>query len=180
MSVPLAAAPRPLLPLWAAVLASVVAGVLLSTWPIPASAGGRWPSPPSCLRSSRLIGRRAWGAAAGRASPSVRRSSSSNLVFTARYLGPVPWLALSMLEALITAALRGADRAGLSLAASRPARAPAARLLVLPALVAGLWTLREQIVGSWPYGGFPWGRIGMTQANGPLADARVLGRRSRV
>ncbi len=44
------------------------------------------------------------------------------------------------------------------------------RLTLLPLLVAGLWTLREQIVGSWPYGGFPWGRIGITQAGSPLAD----------
>lgn len=37
--------------------------------------------------------------------------------------------------------------------------------------VAGLWVLREQAQGSWPYGGFAWGRLAHTQADGPLAQA---------
>ena len=37
--------------------------------------------------------------------------------------------------------------------------------------VAGLWVLREQVQGSWPYGGFAWGRLAHTQADGPLAQA---------
>jgi apolipoprotein N-acyltransferase len=43
------------------------------------------------------------------------------------------------------------------------------RLVALPALVAGLWVLREEVLGTFPYGGFPWGRLGVTQANSPLA-----------
>lgn len=91
-----------------------------------------------------------------------------NLLFTARYLGPVPWIALSTLEAAITAA--GAIPITLAYRwMPRVLPGLTARLLLLPLLVAGLWTLREQIVGSWPYGGFPWGRIGITQASSPLA-----------
>ena len=164
---PLAAAPRPLLPLWAAVVTSVVAGLLLTTafpslswWPVV------FVSVPLALVG--LIGRRAWSAvlvgfAFGASFFFV------NLSFTARYLGPVPWVALSMLEALITAVL-----AVLIAWAYRwtPRVAPGAwgRLVVLPSLVAGLWTLREEVLGTFPYGGFPWGRLGISQANGPLAD----------
>ncbi|MGN8552019.1 UNVERIFIED_CONTAM: apolipoprotein N-acyltransferase [Microbacterium sp. SLM126] len=164
---PLAAAPRPILPLWAAVAASIVSGLLLTTafpslswWPIV------FLSVPLALVG--LVGRRAWSAALvgfafGAAFFFV------NLSFTARYLGPVPWVALSMLEATITAAFA----VPIALAYRwTPRVLPGAwgRLVVLPALVAGLWTLREEVLGTFPYGGFPWGRLGISQANGPLAD----------
>src|SRR5690606_30855310 len=28
----------------------------------------------------------------------------------------------------------------------------------------------ELLLGTFPYGGFPWGRVGVTQASGPLAE----------
>lgn len=163
---PLADAPRPILPLWAAVGAAVAGGLLLTT-AFPAL--GWWPMafPAVALALVGLIGRRAWasvlvGFAFGASFFFV------NLFFTARYLGPVPWIALSMLEAMITAA--GAVPIALAYR-WLPRVLPYAigRLVLLPLLVAGLWTLREQIVGSWPYGGFPWGRIGVTQVGSPLA-----------
>jgi apolipoprotein N-acyltransferase len=157
---------RPLLPLWAAAPVAVAAGLLL-TLAFPAVSW--WPmvfvAVPLALLT--LIGRSAGGALLvgtlyGAAFFSV------NVSFTARYLGPVPWLALSLLEAALTGVI-----AILITWAYRwlPRLAPGrwVRLTLLPVLVAGLWTLREQILGSWPYGGFPWGRIGVTQANGPLA-----------
>ncbi len=91
-----------------------------------------------------------------------------NVSFTARYLGPVPWLALSVLEAVLT----GAAAILITWAyrwVPRALRGMWPRLIVLPLLVAGLWVLREQWVGTFPYGGFPWGRVGVTQVNGPLA-----------
>ena len=91
-----------------------------------------------------------------------------NVLFTARYLGPVPWLALSFLEAAMT----GIASIAITLAyrwTPRVLKSRSSRLTLLPALVAALWTMREQWLGSWPYGGFPWGRIGVTQAGGPLA-----------
>ncbi|WP_345802469.1 apolipoprotein N-acyltransferase [Microbacterium sp. AZCO] len=158
---------RPLLPLWAAVAASILAGLALTT-AFPALSW--WPmvfvAVPLALVS--LVGRRAWSAALvgfafGAAFFFV------NLWFTARYLGPEPWIALSMLEALLTAAFA----VPITLAYRwTPRVLPGAwgRLVVLPALVAGLWTLREEVLGTFPYGGFPWGRLGVTQANSPLAD----------
>ena len=157
---------RPLLPLWAAAPVAVVAGLVL-TLAFPALSW--WPmvflAVPLALVA--LIGRRTGGALLvgllfGAAFFLV------NVSFTARYLGPVPWLALSVLEAALTGV------ASILVAwAYRwlPRIAPGrwARLTLLPLLVAALWTLREQWLGSWPYGGFPWGRIGVTQVNGPLA-----------
>jgi len=165
--VTLAAAPRPLVPLWIAVGASVVSGLLL-TLAFPALSWWPMAFPAVVLALISLIGRRLWssvlvGFAFGAAFFFV------NLLFTARYLGPVPWIALSMLEAVLTAA--GAVPITLAYRwLPRVLPGVTARLLLLPLLVAGLWTLREQVVGSWPYGGFPWGRIGISQVNGPVAD----------
>ncbi|WP_448388608.1 apolipoprotein N-acyltransferase [Microbacterium aurum] len=159
--------PRPLLPLWAAVLAAAAGGLLL-TAAFPAS--GWWPvvfaAVPLALVS--LIGRRAWaavlvGAVFGAALFFL------NLSFTARYLGPVPWIALSSLETALTAVM------ALPLALAyrwlpRVAPGTLGRLLALPALVAGLWVSREELLGTFPYGGFPWARLAVTQASSPLAD----------
>jgi apolipoprotein N-acyltransferase len=145
---------------------SVAAGLVLAT-AFPALAW--WPmvfvAVPLALLP--LIGRRAWAAflvgfVFGAAFFSV------NVAFTARYLGPVPWVALSLFEALLT----GVAAVAITWAYRwLPRLLPGRwwRLVALPALVAGLWTMREQFLGSWPYGGFPWGRIGVTQASSPLA-----------
>jgi len=164
---PRAVAQPPVLRLAFAAPLSVVAGLLLVT-AYPALAWWPMAFPAVVLALVTLIGRRFCSAVLvgflfGAAFFSV------NLLFTARYLGPVPWLALSILEALLTAVLA----APIALAYRwMPRVTPGAlgRLVLLPALVAALWTLREQIVGSWPYGGFPWGRIGVSQVNGPFAQ----------
>ncbi|MDF2992994.1 MAG: apolipoprotein N-acyltransferase [Microbacterium sp.] len=160
------AAPPVLRLAFAAPLA-VVAGLLLVT-AFPALAWWPMALPAVVLTLLTLAGRGVWssvlvGFLFGAAFFSV------NLLFTARYLGPIPWIALSMLEALLTAAFA----VPIALAyrwMPRIAPGTLGRLVLLPALVAGLWTLREQVVGSWPYGGFPWGRIGVSQVNGPFAE----------
>ena len=158
---------RPLLPLWAAVLVSIAGGLGLTLAFAPI---GWWPLAFVAVAVSltAVIGRSIGGAvlvglAFGAAFYLV------NVSFTARYLGVVPWLALSILEALLTAV------AVIPMALAyrwlpRVAPAPWARLTLLPALVAALWTMREDFLGSWPYGGFPWGRVGISQTNGPIAD----------
>ena len=84
------------------------------------------------------------------------------------YLGPVPWLALGGLESLFFAAGLGLTtvilRAG-------PRVWPTAwgRLGVVPVIVAGLWTAREAISAVWPYGGFAWGRVALSQSESPFA-----------
>lgn len=84
------------------------------------------------------------------------------------YLGPVPWLGLCVVMvawfALFGAAAAGATR---GLARLR-LRAPA-MIAAQAVTVAGLWVLREQLQSTLPYGGFAWGRLAHTQAEGPFA-----------
>lgn len=85
------------------------------------------------------------------------------------YLGPVPWLALGTLMTLwfgvfglaAAAATRGLSRLRLRLWQRTGAQV---------STVAGLWVLREELQSSVPYGGFAWGRLAHTQAEGPLAE----------
>lgn len=79
----------------------------------------------------------------------------------------VPMLALVTLESLffavgaitITLAYRWLPRVWPS---------SVGRLLLLPAVVSGLWTAREALVSVWPYGGFAWGRVALSQSESPL------------
>ena len=92
-----------------------------------------------------------------------------HIEWAAVFLGPVPWSALSVLMALwcglggiaITWAYRYVGRLWPS---------PTARMLLLPAVVAGLWIAREAISAVWPYGGFSWGRVSFSQSEGAFAD----------
>lgn len=158
--------PRPILPLWFAVMAAVVGGLLLDLsfpdvgwWPLAVVGVG--------LSLVGLIGRSLWG------SVLVGFVFGATFYFThivwiTRYLGLIPWFALAGIETvflaagsiLLTLAYRWMPQFSTSLWT---------RLILLPALVAGLWTAREQFMGSWPYTGFPWGRIGMSQSESPLA-----------
>ena len=161
------APPRPLLPLWAAVPVSAVGGVLLDV-AFPSVAW--WPMAfvSVALGLVCLIGRRAGGAfltglAYGLAFYLM------NVDFTAEWVGPLPWLALSALEALYIAL--GAILIALAyrwVPLLTPLRR--GRMLLLPAVVAGLWTAREAVAGGFPYGGFPWGRVGTSQVSGPFAE----------
>ena len=100
----------------------------------------------------RTSGRRCWsGFAFGAAFFFV------NLVFTARYLGPVPWIALSMLEAVLTAV--GAIPITLAyrwMPRVLPGRVGAAhRCCRCSSRACGRCASRSS--GSWPYGGLPVG-----------------------
>jgi apolipoprotein N-acyltransferase len=95
-----------------------------------------------------------------------------------RYLGPVPWLALALFEAAFFAA------GGVVIALAyrwvpRVFPSWSGRVWITPAVVAALWTGREWWGGSWPYGGFSWGRVGLSQSVGPfthlVAYTGVLG-----
>lgn len=160
--------PRPLLPLWAACLVALAAAPLMD---LAYPEVGWWPAAfiatPMVLLT--LIGRGAWsaflvsGVFAG-------AFTLLHIVWISRYLGPVPWIALTALETLLFAA------ASIPIALAyrwlpRLTRGRWARLVALPSLVAGLWIMRELFLGSWPYTGFPWVRIGMSQSESPLAPA---------
>ncbi|MFS0852134.1 apolipoprotein N-acyltransferase [Microbacterium sp. 179-I 3D4 NHS] len=157
---------RPLLPLWAAVVAAAGAAFLMD---LAYPEAGVWilAFPAAALLLVALIGRRAGGA--------LLVGLVYGILFfgllvswTSRYLGPVPWAALSVVEGGLTAV------AVIPIALAyrwMPRLLPGrwGRVLALPAVVSALWIGRELFIGTWPYGGFPWARIGMTQASSPLA-----------
>ncbi|MBO0981888.1 apolipoprotein N-acyltransferase [Microbacterium sp. SD291] len=94
----------------------------------------------------------------------------THLVWVGTYLGPIPWVALAGLETVLFGV--GAIPLALAYRWTDRARGHATLWLVgVPLLIAGLWSVRELVMGSWPYSGFPWARIGMTQANGLLPEA---------
>lgn len=158
--------PRPLLPLWLAVPVAGLAGLLMDlTYPSVGAWGLAFLAVGLLLLT--LIGRTAGGA--------LLVGVVYGTVFffllvswTSRYLGVIPWAALSLLEAALTAV------AVIPIALAYrwlPLAFPGlpGRLVGLPAVVAALWVGRELLLGSWPYTGFPWARLGMTQSESPLA-----------
>lgn len=155
---------RPHPPLWLAVGLAAVAGALMAL-AFPAAA--IWPLVfvSLSLLLPALRGRRVGGALlVGLAYGLV--FFALQVSFTARYLGPVPWIALTVVEGVLTAvALVPITLAYRWL----PRTWPRSRRVALPFVVAGLWTTHELFLGNWPYGGFPWARLGMTQAQGPFA-----------
>jgi apolipoprotein N-acyltransferase len=84
------------------------------------------------------------------------------------FLGAAPLLALGTLEALFMG-LGG----GLIALAYRSVpllwRSRWGRVGVTPLLVAAAWTAREVVAGTFPYGGFAWGRIALSQSTSPFA-----------
>jgi apolipoprotein N-acyltransferase len=85
------------------------------------------------------------------------------------FLGPVPWAALSTVMA-IWSALAGLLIALAYRLAPRTWPGVLGRLVLVPIVVAGLWTAKEGISAVWPYGGFSWGRIGFSMTESPLAS----------
>ncbi|MGB7425367.1 MAG: apolipoprotein N-acyltransferase [Ornithinimicrobium sp.] len=83
------------------------------------------------------------------------------------FVGAVPWFALATLSALYVAAF-GAVVAYLQ------GRDPDSR--VRPVAVALTWMVAEFARATTPFGGFPWGRLGFSQADSPvLAVVRWVG-----
>ena len=86
------------------------------------------------------------------------------LSFTNVYVGDVPWYALSVAEAALTAP------AGALVAASTR------RLPLWPLWGAAAWMTGEALRARVPFGGFPWGGVAFSQVDGPLLPvAAVLG-----
>ncbi len=84
------------------------------------------------------------------------------LSWTGIYVGAFPWLALAVFEALHLALL-GAATAWVS------------RLRWWPVWAAALWVADEALRGRVVLGGFPWGRLGFSQTDGPLLSLAAYG-----
>ncbi|MEO9104362.1 MAG: apolipoprotein N-acyltransferase, partial [Terrimesophilobacter sp.] len=83
------------------------------------------------------------------------------------YLGPIPWLALTGLQSIFFAL--GAVLLALAWRVI-PRLWPGSlgRLILLPAALGAIWSLRESITSTWPYGGFSWGRLAFSQSESPF------------
>ena len=84
------------------------------------------------------------------------------LPWIASFVGPIPWLALSLLESLFAGVF------GYTAVLVR-------RLPGWPLWFAGLWLLAEWLKSTVPFGGFPWGVVGFSQAGGPVLPLAQLG-----
>jgi apolipoprotein N-acyltransferase len=84
------------------------------------------------------------------------------LPWTGVMVGLMPWLALSILEAVFPGVF------GLLAVVVR-------RLTGWPVWFAGLWALAEWAKSTIPFGGFPWGVVGFGQTDGPLLPLAQVG-----
>ncbi|CAA9269331.1 MAG: Apolipoprotein N-acyltransferase in lipid-linked oligosaccharide synthesis cluster [uncultured Blastococcus sp.] len=84
------------------------------------------------------------------------------LSWTGIYVGSFPWLALAGWEAVHLALLGGAT-------------ALTSRLRFWPVWTAALWVADEALRGRLVLGGFPWGRLGFSQTEGPLLALAAYG-----
>ena len=152
-------APRPLLRLRWALAAALASGLLLALAFPPV---GAWPlavlSP--ALFILVLSGR------------SLRGAFTAGLVFGLAFFFPLlawvvnlawfAWVALAIASALIFAVFAIAQRLLLN-------------LRWWPLAVAGWWAAGEAFRDRWPWGGFPWGRLAMSQAGLPTQGWAAIG-----
>jgi apolipoprotein N-acyltransferase len=103
---------------------------------------------------------------------SARFSLVIGLVFGAAFFVPLlawlvnvawyVWTALAVTETVLFAAAVLGQRLLL-------------RLRAWPVAVAGWWVAAEAVRDRWPWGGFPWGRLAMSQAGAPTAGWVAVG-----
>ena len=84
----------------------------------------------------------------------------AQIYWISQYLGPRPLVGLAAIEALIFAI-----GAGFIALATKRLQGP----WQLALIVSILWNAREWVATHFPYGGFPWSRVAMSQSNSPLA-----------
>jgi apolipoprotein N-acyltransferase len=103
---------------------------------------------------------------------SLRASLTVGLVFGFAFFFPLlfwvtnvawyAWIALAIASTLIFGVLTAGQQLLL-------------RLPGWPLGVAGWWVAAEAVRDRWPWGGFPWGRLGMSQAGAPTQGWAAIG-----
>jgi len=152
-------APRPLLRLCLALPLALVSGLVLAAAFAPM---GIWPC---AVAGPALLVVALWGR-------SLRGAFAVGLVFGLAFfflllfwvvnLAWFAWAALAIASALIFAVFTIAQRLLL-------------RLRWWPLAVAGWWVAAEAFRDRWPWGGFPWGRLAMSQAGLPTQGWAAIG-----
>jgi apolipoprotein N-acyltransferase len=153
------AAPTPLLRLRLALPVALVSGAGLAAAFAPA---GLWPL---AVVSPALLVLTLWGR-------SLRGAFTVGLVFGLAFFFPLlswvinlawfGWVALAIASAVIIAVFAVAQRLLLNLRG-------------WPLAVAGWWVAAEAFRDRWPWGGFPWGRLAMSQAGLPTQGWAAIG-----
>lgn len=91
------------------------------------------------------------------------------LAWSGIYVGKLPWFALATLEALYVAAMGALSPWVWRLLSRRAGGA------VVAVGLTGLWVAQEAARSRTPFGGFPWGRLAFSQADGPLLSTASIG-----
>ncbi|KUI04060.1 apolipoprotein N-acyltransferase [Mycobacterium sp. IS-3022] len=84
------------------------------------------------------------------------------LPWVGAFVGPVPWIGLSLVQALFPA-LFGAAAVAVH------------KLPGWPLWFAGLWAAQEWLKSTVPFGGFPWGVVAYGQTESPIRSIAQLG-----
>ena len=92
----------------------------------------------------------------------------SQIEWMSLYLGPVPWIALSVLEAAIFAV--GMALISLTWQWIESANASPFKSTAISLSVATIWTAREWFAINIPYGGFPWSRVAQALSDSFLSQ----------
>ena len=154
-------------PLWVAIVLAATGGLLLRTaFPAPSI----WPFAflGLALILLALRGRGFWsgflvGIVAG-------ATLWGSLIFwLTLYLGPIPWLALCTLMTVWVGLSGGVIACVYRWTASTGSAW--IRYVAVPTLVAAIWSARETLASSWPYGGFSWARLAYSQSESPFGDS---------
>jgi apolipoprotein N-acyltransferase len=142
-----------------ALLAALAGGLILAAAFPPA---GIWPF---AAAGPALLAVALWGR-------SWRASFCVGLVFGVAFFFPLlawvlnvawyAWVALAGAESVIFGVLAIGQRALF-------------RLPCWPVAVAGWWVTAEALRDRWPWGGFPWGRLAMSQADAPTKGWAAVG-----
>jgi apolipoprotein N-acyltransferase len=92
----------------------------------------------------------------------------SQIEWISLYLGPVPWIALSVMEALIFALGAGVIAVIWAWLGQTPSRKYSSALIAFA--LATVWTAREWVSINLPYGGFPWSRVAQALSDSFLSS----------
>src|ERR1700728_4361366 len=151
--------PGPRLAAWQALLVAIAGGLALAAAFPPA---GWWPL---AAVGPALLAIALWR-------QRLRIALAAGLVFGLAFFFPLlswlvnvawyAWVALAVVEAIIFAVLTAGQWLLL-------------RLRAWPLAVAGWWVACEAARGRWPWGGFPWGRLVMSQATSPAVRWVAVG-----
>lgn len=92
----------------------------------------------------------------------------SQIEWISLYLGPVPWIALSVLEGFIFAA--GAAVIAVVWSWLTHKLSGPFSSVIISLAIATLWTAREWVSINLPYGGFPWSRVAQALSDSFLSS----------